>query len=267
MKPQDFQQKDHYDIHDLLQIMELLRGEGGCVWDREQDHHTIRNSLIEETYEVVEAIDREDRILLQEELGDVLFQVVFHAQMEAEQRNFSFDDVCDGICKKMIYRHPHVFGDVAVSDSDQVLDNWDKLKQAEKKQETITSRLEAVSVALPGLMRAAQVQKRAAKAGFIYPDIRDAIADLKSEIAELEEALTRQDAENIAEEMGDILFSAVNVSRIAKEDPEEVLSRSTEKFIGRVSAVESLAITDGIDLSSCTVDELNCLWKKAKEQH
>ena len=153
--------KDHYGMDDLLRIMEILRGEGGCVWDREQDHHTIRNNFIEETYEAVEAIDRDDPVLLQEELGDVLLQVVFHARMEEEAGRFSFSDVCDGICKKLVYRHPHVFGDTAVENSGQVLENWDRLKKAEKHQETATSTLQAVSKALPALVRAAKVQKRA----------------------------------------------------------------------------------------------------------
>ena len=191
----DFTIKDHYKVDDLLRIMELLRGEGGCVWDREQDHHSIRNNFIEETYEAVEAIDREDPALLQEELGDVLLQVVFHARMEEEAGRFTFSDVCDGICKKLIYRHPHVFGDVSVENSSQVLENWDKLKTVEKHQETAVSTLEAVSKALPALVRAAKVQKRAGKVGFEYPALSDALGDLRSEIAELEEALSREDAQ------------------------------------------------------------------------
>ncbi len=219
----DFTIKDHYKVDDLLRIMELLRGEGGCVWDREQDHHSIRNNFIEETYEAVEAIDREDPALLQEELGDVLLQVVFHARMEEEAGRFTFSDVCDGICKKLIYRHPHVFGDVSVENSSQVLENWDKLKTVEKHQETAVSTLEAVSKALPALVRAAKVQKRAGKVGFEYPALSDALGDLRSEIAELEEALSREDAQDVFEEIGDVIFSAANVSRLLKADPEEAL--------------------------------------------
>ncbi len=265
MKRPDFQMKEHYTIQDLLTIMAVLRSDDGCVWDREQDHHSIRNNLIEETYEAVEAIDREDRDLLLEELGDVLMQVVFHAQMEAEQGHFTFDDVCDGVCQKLIYRHPHVFGDVTVENSVQVLDNWDKLKQVEKHQETLASRLGGVSAALPGLMRAAKVQKRAAGAGFCYDDVQGAIRDLKSEIAELEAALENRDAPNIAEEVGDILFSAVNVSRMAGADPEEALYRSTDKFVARVSAVEALAMENGTPLSAYTSDQLDNLWRRVKE--
>ena len=259
----DFPIKDHYDVGDLLRIMELLRGEGGCVWDREQDHHSIRNNFIEETYEAVEAIDREDPALLQEELGDVLLQVVFHARMEEEAGRFTFSDVCDGICKKLIYRHPHVFGDVSVENSSQVLENWDKLKTVEKHQETAVSTLEAVSKALPALVRAAKVQKRAGKVGFEYPALSDALGDLRSEIAELEEALSREDAQDVFEEIGDVIFSAANVSRLLKADPEEALSRSTEKFVRRFSRMEQLAERP---LAGCTVDELNDLWREAKKE-
>lgn len=262
----EFTQKDRYEIGDLLRIMELLRGEGGCVWDREQDHHTIRNNFIEETYEAVEAIDKNDPALLQEELGDVLLQVVFHARMEEEAGRFSFADVCDGICKKLVYRHPHVFGDVAVENSGQVLENWDRLKKAEKHQETAVSTLEAVSKALPALVRAAKVQKRAGKVGFEYPTLGDALADLRSEIAELEEALSREDREGILEEIGDVIFSAANVSRLVKADPEEALTRSTDKFVRRFGRMEQTAMENGIELTSCTIDELGDLWRKAKKE-
>lgn len=257
--------KDHYGMDDLLRIMEILRGEGGCVWDREQDHHTIRNNFIEETYEAVEAIDREDTDLLREELGDVLLQVVFHARMEEEAGGFSFSDVCDGICKKLVYRHPHVFGDVTVENSGQVLDNWDKLKKAEKHQQTAASTLEGVSKALPALVRAAKVQKRAGKVGFEYPALADALGDLRSEIAELEEALAKEDGDGVFEEMGDVLFSAANVSRLLKADPEEALTHSTEKFIRRFHRMEQAAISNDIELSECTIDELNNLWREAKK--
>ncbi|MCI9528073.1 MAG: nucleoside triphosphate pyrophosphohydrolase [Angelakisella sp.] len=261
-----FTVKERYDIEDLLRIMELLRSEEGCVWDREQDHHTIRNNFIEESYEAVEAIDRDDPVLLQEELGDVLLQVVFHARMEEEAGRFSFSDVCDGICKKLVYRHPHVFGDTAVENSGQVLENWDRLKKAEKHQETATSTLQAVSKALPALVRAAKVQKRAGKVGFEYPTLADAIGDLRSEIEELEEALRQQDRDAAFGEMGDILFSAANVSRLMKADPEEALTRSTEKFIRRFSMMEEAAKRKGTELTSCNVDELNELWREAKKE-
>lgn len=260
-----FPSKEKYDIDDLLRIMEILRGEGGCPWDKEQNHHSIRNNFIEETYEVIEAIDINDTALLKEELGDVLLQIVFHAQMEKEQNQFGFDDVCNDICKKLIHRHPHVFGDVVADNAEQVLTNWDNIKRVEKKQATSTETLKSVSNALPSLMRSYKVQKRAAKSGFDYHDYIEALADLNSEISELQEAIAREDNENIEEELGDLLFSVVNVSRLLKKDPEELLYKATDKFIARFEKVEQRALQQGKSLSQCSFDELNDFWGKAKK--
>lgn len=262
----DFIRKDSYTINDLLHIMEMLRSESGCPWDREQTHQSIRNNFIEETYEVVEAIDTSDTELLKEELGDVLLQVVFHSQMEAEKNSFSFSDVCDGICKKLIHRHPHIFGDVIATTSEQVLTNWDAIKKQEKHQETATSTLLGVSRALPALIRGSKVQKRASKHGFGYPDVTAALCDLKSEIAELEEAISCGDTVQISDEMGDVLFSAVNVSRLLGQDSEQALYRSTDKFIGRFQIAEEQAAGQGKLLEQCTPKELDVLWSKAKQK-
>ena len=162
----DFQKKEQYNFNDLLRIMEILRAPDGCMWDREQDHRSIRRNFIEETYEVCEAIDEEDTEHLKEELGDVLLQVVFHTQMEKEKGVFDINDVADGICKKLIYRHPHIFGDVKAGSSEEILSNWDDLKRKEKHQETDTSALASVAKSLPGLIRAEKIQKKAAKVGF-----------------------------------------------------------------------------------------------------
>lgn len=235
---QNFIRQENYRVEDLLRIMQMLRGEGGCPWDREQDHHTIRNNFIEETYEVVEAIDNEDAVLLREELGDVLLQVVFHSQMEQEKDVFDFDDVCDGICKKLIHRHPHVFGEVTANSSEEVLHNWEAIKREEKKQATATSTLVAVSRALPSLIRCQKVQSRAAKSG-LYPSGRElAIDELKSSVSGLEEALVSNTDDGITEKLGELLFSAVNLSRILKKDPEEALYHTTDRFISRFSTVE-----------------------------
>lgn len=262
----DFVFKPAYDILDLLQIMSLLRGENGCAWDREQDHHSIRNNFIEETYEAIEAIDREDATLLREELGDVLLQVVFHAQMESEKGVFDFRDVCDGICRKLIHRHPHVFGQAEVTDARQVLENWEEIKRQEKAQDTATSTLEGVSPALPALIRSSKVQHRAAKVGFDYPQVEDALAHLKSEIAELEAAMTSCNDEEISEELGDLLFSVVNVARKLGRNAEEALYRSTDKFIRRFSVMEQLAAGRGKDLTTYTLEQLDRLWESAKEK-
>lgn len=260
----DFERKETYRIDDLLKIMSILRGEGGCPWDREQTHQSIRRNFIEETYEVAEAIDNGDRELLQEELGDVLLQVVFHAQMEAEQDSFDFDDVCDGICKKLILRHPHIFGDVSAGTAEEVLKNWEEIKKKEKGQKTQSDAVLAVPKTLPALMRSAKVQQRAAKTGFDYPALGDAVSDLESELAELKEAVTGGNPKEIDEEFGDLLFSCVNISRFLHLDAEESLTRSTEKFIRRFAEVEKLAQANGTDLKAVSLEELNKLWAEAK---
>lgn len=185
----EFKAKEKYSVSDLISIMALLRGEGGCPWDREQDHLTIRKNLIEEAYEVVEAIDAGDPEMLCEELGDLLLQVVFHSRISEEEGDFSIEEVADGICRKLIHRHPHIFSDVVVKDSGEVLENWDAIKKQEKGQKTASDTLHSVPKVLPALMRSQKVQKRAAKTGFDYPDALSALADLESEVAELREAL------------------------------------------------------------------------------
>lgn len=259
-----FRQKDTYKVEDLLEIMRLLRSPEGCPWDREQTHQSIRRNLIEETYEVCEAIDNGDTALLCEELGDVLLQVVFHAGMESERGTFDFDDVCDGICKKLIIRHPHIFSDVVADTADEVLRNWDEIKKSEKGHATQTETLKSVSRALPSLMRSEKVQARAAKTGFDYDGVQGAMADLRGEVEELSAALESGTREEIADELGDVLFSAVNVGRFAKTDCEQALSASCDKFISRFQQVESLAGERGVALSNLNMDELNDLWREAK---
>lgn len=258
-----FTQKDRYNAADLLQIVALLRAPGGCPWDREQTHQSIRMNFIEETYEAVEAIDLADPHLLCEELGDVLLQVALHCQIEAEQGVFSFEDVCDGICKKLIYRHPHVFGDTVAQSTGEVLRNWNALKNKEKGRDTAKAELESVPACLPALMRAAKVQKRAAGYGFAYKTIDAALADLESELAELREAL--RTGQNLPGEAGDVLFSAVNVARMAKVDAEQALGAATGRFTARVAACEDLAAGQGKALKDLSADELDELWRKAKQ--
>lgn len=262
----DFTLKPSYDIGDLLAIMRLLRGEGGCPWDAEQDHHSIRKNFLEETYEVLEAIDAEDAELLKEELGDVLLQVVFHARMEEEAGRFGFQDVCDEICKKLIVRHPHVFAQTTVADSGEVITNWDKIKQETKGQKTASETLRSVPVVLPALMRSEKVQHRAAKVGFDYPDTAWAMKDLDSEVAELKEAIAEGDQAHIEEELGDLLFSAVNVARFVHADAEQSLTKSCEKFIGRFEQVEAIAQECGVDMKTAPMEELDKLWKQAKKR-
>lgn len=262
--PVEFAQKQSYKIGDLLKIVRLLRGEGGCPWDREQDHHSIRKNFIEETYEVAEAIDKEDPALLREELGDVLLQVAMHSQMEQEAGRFTFDDICDGVCKKLIERHPHVFGETKVSGTSDVLNNWDKIKQESKGQNTVTETLLSVPAVLPALMRSQKVQHRAAKCGFDYPNADEAMKSLESELAELREAVAEKDTSHMREELGDLFFSAVNVARFLQLDAEEALEESCEKFISRFARVEDLAKEQGIGLSDAGYEKLDMLWTQAK---
>lgn len=260
----DFKQKEQYTFDDLLRIIEILRAPDGCMWDREQDHQSIRRNFIEETYEVCEAIDEQDAEHLKEELGDVLLQVVFHTEMEREKGVFDIGDVADGICKKLIYRHPHIFADTVVSSSAEILNNWDDLKRKEKKQETVTDALSSVARSLPALIRAEKVQKKAAKAGFDWKDSSGAAAKVTEELREVSDALGGDG--DVEEEIGDLLFAAVNVARFAKVDPERALEKATDKFIGRFARVEQNALDQDKVLSDLSEDELDTLWNKSKEK-
>ena len=258
----NFQYKDFYGVRDLEEIVRLLRAPGGCPWDAEQTHRSIRRNFLEEAYEAVEAIDEGSAAHLQEELGDVLLQVALHAEMEREQGGFDLDGVADGICKKLIFRHPHVFGDVTVSGSGEVLSNWEVLKRQEKGQATHTDALAAVARALPALWRAEKVQKKAKKAGFDWPEVSGALDKLSEELEELRQAVAQ--GGNVEEELGDLLFSAVNVARFVQADPEETLNRATDKFIARFRRVEEQAAREGRSLEGMTLEELDRLWETAK---
>ena len=232
----DFVQKETYTMEDLLAVMERLRAPDGCPWDREQTHESIRQCFLEETYEALEAIDNKDVELLEEELGDVLFQVVFHAQLEKEKGTFSFEDVTDGVVRKMILRHPHVFGNTEVSGTADVLKNWDAIKKETKGQNTQKEVLESVSKALPALMRSAKVLKKAEKAGFkregseVYQDLSDSVVaaqDLASG--------KNTEAEKV---IGRLLLAVVNVSNLLDVDPEEALTRSCDDFIEEFGILE-----------------------------
>ena len=259
----DFQYKDSYDVRDREEIVRTLRAPGGCPWDAEQTHESIRRNFLEEAYEAVEAIDEKNPDHLKEELGDVLLQVLFHARMEQEAGRFNLDDVADGVCKKLIYRHPHVFGDVSVTGTGEVLTNWEELKRKEKGQATNTDALDAVARSLPALWRAEKVQKKAKKAGFDWPDISGALDKLSEELEELKTAVAQ--GTNVEEELGDLLFSAVNVSRFLKADPEVALGKATDKFISRFAKVEALAAAQNQAMEGMTLEELDKLWERAKE--
>ena len=257
----DFQMAEKYGVEDLLNIMELLRSPEGCPWDRVQTHQSIRANLLEEAYEAADAIDRMDMDNLKEELGDVLLQVVFHARMAQEAGRFTFDDVVDGICKKLVYRHPHVFGTVEAPDPERALTTWDAQKRTEKGQSTAGDAMDSVARALPALTRASKLQSKAAKAGFDWKEIFPALDKLSEELGELKEAV-REDS-NVEEELGDLLFAAVKVGRFAGADGETALQKACEKFIRRFRAVERLA--EG-PLDELDVPALEALWQRAKRE-
>lgn len=259
----DFEMKDKYNVNDLVRIMEILRAPDGCMWDQAQDHHSIRQNFIEETYEACEAIDDNDTDHLKEELGDVLLQVVFHTQMEKEKGVFDLNDVADGVCKKLIFRHPHIFGDVKVGSTDEILSNWDDLKRKEKKQETDTSTLESVSKSLPSLIRAQKLQKKAAKVGFDWPDVSGALDKVEEELAEVRAAIGGNG--DIEEEIGDLIFAVTNVSRFVKVDSERAAEKTCNKFVRRFADMEKQAAAEGKNLSDLTLSELDALWDKAKK--
>lgn len=256
--------KDMYDMSDLLSIMSILRAPGGCPWDIEQTHASIRNNIIEEAYEVVDAIDRSDDTALCEELGDILLQVAFHSQISKDGGGFDFSSVVDGICKKLILRHPHVFGDVSADNVDKVLDNWEAIKRVEKHQTSYTDTLCSVPMSFPALMRAAKVQKRAAKAGFDWDDVSGAFSKLPEETDELSRAVKTGNSADIAEEFGDLLFAAVNVSRFLKVDPEQALNAATDKFIKRFAAIEETVKKTGHDMKELSLSELDGIWNDVK---
>ncbi len=258
-----FFERTKYLYPDLCRIMDDLRAPDGCPWDRVQTHESIKGDLIEECYELCDAIDEGEDEHLIEELGDVLMQVVFHATIAKEQGRFDQDDVSDGIVKKLICRHPHVFGNVVADTAEQVLKNWDAIKAEQRHQTTQAEVLCSVPKRFPALMRAAKVQKKASKVGFDWDSAKDAFPKIAEETEELAEAM--RDGGNVAEEAGDLLFAAVNVIRLAGLDPEQLLHRAIDKFIDRFGRMEQLACADGHVLSEMPLSEQDVYWEKAKK--
>lgn len=260
----NFENKDRYDVYDLQKLVSVLRGPGGCPWDAEQTHESIRRNFLEEAYEAAEAIDEGDATHLCEELGDVLMQVIFHSDIEADAGRFDLNDVADMSVRKLLTRHPHVFGDVTVSGSDEVLQNWDVIKRIEKKHETIADSLDAVARSLPGLWRAEKIQKKAGKVGFEWPDVSGAMDKLAEELAELQDAI--KTGVSMKEELGDLLFSAVNTARFLGIDPEDALNDSSDKFAARFRHLEAAAASQGKNLDDMSLEEMDALYVKAKNE-
>lgn len=261
--PKDLRKK-RFD--DLVWVMARLRGPGGCPWDREQSHSTLKRYMVEECYEAIEAIDNDDLDSLCEELGDVLLQVVFHAQLEAETGCFNIDDVIRIIVDKLVRRHPHVFGAVNVADSDEVLRNWENIKRSEKGEGWRESALDGVPKGLPALMLAMEISKRAVKVGFEWEKLDDVLAKLEEEVAELKEAIREKDRSEVEAELGDLLFTLVNVARWQKIDPEEALRAMVRRFSTRFRYVEQAARDQGRRLEEMSLTEMDALWEEAKRK-
>lgn len=259
-------QKETYCFDDLVEIMQILRAPGGCPWDAEQTHKSIRKDLLEETYELIEGIDNDDPEIMREELGDVLLQVVFHSNIAECEGKFDINDVCNDICKKLIIRHPHVFGDVKVDGSDDVLTNWNAIKRETKKQKTDTEVLRSVTASLPALMRADKLGNKARKMGFDFDNAEEAMEKVFEEADEVREALANGRKEEIEEEFGDLLLSIVNAARLAGVDSEQALYNANEKFLNRFQKVEELCMASGKTVTEATRDEKEAFWLESKKK-
>ena len=256
----DFLCKESYDLRDFVALVSYLRSPNGCPWDQVQTHESIRRNFLEETYEACEAIDAGDLVHMREELGDVLMQVLFHTDIEREAGHFDIDDVADAACKKLVYRHPHVFR----RDEPDAPD-WDTMKQRERAQTTTAEAMDSVARSLPALWRCDKIQAKAAKTGFEWPDVHAALDEVDEETRELCAAVASGDTEAIGDELGDLLFAAVKVARFAGIDPEQAAHAACEKFIRRFSAMETAAANDGTALEQCTLEQMLTLWQQAKQ--
>jgi tetrapyrrole methylase family protein / MazG family protein len=253
-----------YTWEDLLHIMNTLRSKDGCPWDIEQTHQTLKEYLLEETYEVMDAIDHNDSNNLSEELGDILLQVVFHAQIAKEEGRFNINDIIHKISKKMIDRHEHVFGKAECKTAEDVVNRWEKVKKKEKGNQTHQEVLKNIPKNLPSLIRAYKVQQKASLVGFDWDHIDDVWNKVLEEIDELKEALKEKSKENIIEELGDSLFALVNLARFVNILPEFALTGTTEKFITRFGYIENESLKNGKNIEELTLEEMDKLWEKAK---
>lgn len=252
---------------ELVDIMARLRGENGCPWDREQTSESIKPYLVEETYEVLEAIDEQDPVKLKEELGDLMLQIVFHAQMAEEADAFTVRDVLAAINDKLVRRHPHVFGDVKADTAQEVLFNWEQIKQTERRREKgQASLLDGVPRELPALLRAHRLQEKASRVGFDWKEAQEVFRKVEEELAELRAAMQGQAAERVEAELGDLLFALVNLSRFLAVNPEEALRKTIARFIARFRYIEEELARRGRSLRQASLEEMDALWAEAKAQ-
>lgn len=258
-----YESRTRHGFDDVMRIVRRLRAPNGCPWDREQTHESLKNALLEESYELIDAIDENDDAHICEEMGDVLLQFALHAAIAEEQSAFTARDACTELVEKLIYRHPHVFGDIRVSGSDEVLKNWDALKMSQRNQTTQTEVLKSVPKSFPALLRSRKVQKKAADIGFDWENANQAFYKIAEETQELREAMDQNS--HVEEEMGDLLFAVVNVARLLKLEPEFLLMQATDKFIHRFETMELLAKSRGSELRDLPFSEQDKLWDEAKK--
>jgi tetrapyrrole methylase family protein / MazG family protein len=256
----------HESFLHLVQIAATLRGDHGCVWDKEQTYGSIKPFLLEESYEVMAAIDEDDSDHVKEELGDLLFQIIFLAQIAAEEKKFDVGDVIETICAKLIRRHPHVFGEETITNSQEVLARWEKIKQDVEGRSRKESLLDGVSQQLPGLLRAYRIQEKAARVGFDWDHADQVLEKVREEIAEFETAFSRKDSQEMEDELGDVFFALVNMARFIQIDPDRALSRAIARFMSRFRFIENKARERGKDLMEMSLQEMDELWKEAKKQ-
>jgi len=249
----------------LVEIIARLRSEDGCPWDRQQTHESLKGNLLEETYEVMDAIDARDMNELRAELGDLMMQIVFHARLADERGDFDIKDAIESIAEKLLRRHPHVFGEAEVASAEEVLHRWEEIKAGEKGFEKRVSVLDGVPKTLPALARAMEMSKRAVKAGFEWPNLDAVVEKLQEEVGELKDELRQGDRERIAEEIGDVLFTIVNVARWMKVDPEDALRAMTKRFADRFKRIEEAARAGGRPLQEMTLQEMDAVWDRAKQ--
>ena len=260
----DWEFKEKYDLADFIRIIDVLRSPGGCPWDIKQTHESLKRNAVEEAWEVCDAIDEGSTEHLREELGDLLMQVIFHASIEKEKGGFDLDDVSDEAVKKLVHRHPHVFADTKADTPEEVLANWDAIKRADRGQKSVASAMDGIPKGLPGLMRSEKIQNKAAKLGFDWPNVTGALDKLREEVGELQEGIDANDLENIKEELGDVLFSAVNVARFYKLDSEEIMRAACEKFIRRVRVMEEKAAERGLELTELSLGQQEEIYQQAR---
>ncbi|AEE90381.1 MazG family protein [Tepidanaerobacter acetatoxydans Re1] len=253
-------------LDDLVDIMAKLRGNPGCPWDKSQTHETLKPFLIEEAYEVIDAIDRNNKDDLVEELGDLLLQIVFHSRLAQERGDFDIGDVINGVCNKMVRRHPHIFGDITVDGTEEVLKNWEEIKREEKDMKTEAQSMMNLPKTLPALMKAFKVQEKAARVGFDWDDVKGAFDKVYEELEELKEVYNIGNSDKIREEMGDLIFACVNVARFLEVEPELAVNDAVKKFIRRFDFVETEAAKSDKNLQEMNLQEMDILWEQSKNQ-